>query len=231
MSLCGPIKSPRPSIPLSRRCRYSRTTRPIITTSRFHSWWLAILSEPKRRRAAPTISRRKTPTYNIFSTFCRLLQKSGMARRTPREVRTRALLPGSRTGLPLQPVVPLFAGTAVVRGAGEDLAPVGEGNVARVGQFAAVLRKVSFDAHGVTRLEGVSGPAAPHETIWAAEFKLPVGHLAGFIGYVDIETGMRILPLHLRDRAFERYRLARVVLSRKGVMRQDRHSPESQQDA
>jgi len=114
-------------------------------------------------------------------------------------------------------------------GAGEQPLPgLGVQDDLGVGVVRSVLRPRPFDGHLVARLQREPGPPEPHQPVRARQLEAPVRHLARRVLHVDINPGMRVRPLQLRDSARQLHRLVRVELRRKRVMRD--HRPPGQEE-
>ncbi len=112
---------------------------------------------------------------------------------------------------------------ALARRREEALAGLRQDDRARVAGRAAVLREAALDGDLVADLHGVARPALPHQAVRAAHFHRPVRHLLGLlVGDVDVEEGVRVHPLNLRDGAGHLERLGGVELRRERVVRHHR---------
>src|SRR5438128_16434 len=67
----------------------------------------------------------------------------------------------------------------------------------------AVLRLAALDGDGVADLQRVAGPAEARERVRAADLDAPVRDLAGRVGHVDVEVGVRVRPLDLGDHTLQ----------------------------
>ena len=81
---------------------------------------------------------------------------------------------------------------------------------------------IAGDGDRIARLHRVLVPAAVGQIDRALELDGPVHPLALRAADVQKDVHVRIAPVHERDDARERLRLALVELRRDGVMRQDR---------
>ena len=114
---------------------------------------------------------------------------------------------------------PLLRRGAFAR-SGEQFLPIaGQGDIPGVDELAAVFRETSLHCNGVIDLHGVSGPTRPHQAVWTSQFDSPVRGLTGLLIFdVDVEEGMRILPLHLCHFAGKRYGLLCIVFRGERMM-------------
>ena len=75
-----------------------------------------------------------------------------------------------------------------------------------VADIAAVFRVIAFDRNDVADLHRVASPAVTHEQVRARELHAPVHDLARIVLDIDVEPGVRVLPLDARDGARQRGR-------------------------
>src|SRR5688572_278143 len=116
-----------------------------------------------------------------------------------------------------------FVRSADARGADEELLAVRERDVTPVGAQRAVLGLEALDEDLRAGQQRVLVPAAAQERVRRAALDHPLLDLAVGSLDVDVDPGVRIDPLHLRDGAPQLYRLLRVEFSRKRVVRNHRH--------
>src|SRR5688572_27334903 len=111
----------------------------------------------------------------------------------------------------------------------EQLAAVGQRDVAAVGLLRAVAREVAVNVDLHARLDRVAGDAAPEQRIRRPALDRPRFHRAVGLLHVHVNPGVRIDPLDLRDGALQLDRLVDVELAGKGMMRRAGHGggPES----
>ena len=79
--------------------------------------------------------------------------------------------------------------------------PSGQNQVAAVGAVRAVLRAVADDRDFGAGLHGVAREAAAQQRVRRRAFDHPRRRRAVVVLDVDVQPGVRIDPLHLRDRA------------------------------
>src|SRR5438874_1899017 len=125
----------------------------------------------------------------------------------------------------------LWSGTSVRGRSGKHLPAVSEGHFPAIGHFRAVLGAIAFDRDLIAHFQGILPPPCASQNQRRAEFDIPIRHVAALILHVDIETGMRIHPLYLRDDSGELYRIVLVILSRKGMVRKRRPGQRAQTQA
>src|SRR4051812_26453449 len=82
----------------------------------------------------------------------------------------------------------------------EQLAPVRQCDVARVGGRRAVLRAIAVDDDRRADRQVVLVPAAAQQRVRRAAFDGPVGHLAALVLDVDVDPRVRVDPFGLGHR-------------------------------
>src|SRR5579872_1307540 len=91
-------------------------------------------------------------------------------------------------------------------------ASVGQHYAAGIGGFRTVLGERSFDRDLITLLQRIFAPALFQQHGNRAQLEVPIGNLAVGVLHVDVESRVRIHPLHLGDNSRDGDRLFGVIL-------------------
>src|SRR5215470_2389835 len=113
----------------------------------------------------------------------------------------------------------ILSGLGLTRSCKQSLAGIRQDHYLSISVAAAVLRAKSFHRNHISDLQRVSAPASPGEQIGTSHFHSPVPYVAAIVLHVDVEPGVRILPLQLRDCARQLDRQLCVKDSGEGVVR------------
>src|SRR5438105_508999 len=127
------------------------------------------------------------------------------------------------------PAFLFFVRRAGARRADKQLLPVREGDVTAVRAVRTVLRLEAFDDDLEAGGQRVLRPAAADQRVRRSTFHLPMLHVPGRIGGIDVDPSVGVDPLHLDDRALYLDGLVHVELGRERVVRNERGGSRNEQ--
>src|SRR5438876_5407304 len=167
--------------------------------------WPAITTRTSSATSKPSRSTWASSTSNrVLSCGARITPTKPRRRTTERRGNGRLLL--------------VVVGRAGSRRPHEQLSTVCEDHAAAVSDVRAVLRAIAFDDDLGADGKGALVPPAAQQLVRRAHFDFPADRLSVSVLDVDVQPGVRIDPLDLRDGPLQGHRVVGVEFRRERVV-------------